>query len=169
MLYSRKTAQPFSSALLVIIFICLGLALPKAAQASGFNPLLETMLQSGLEQTIDEYAIPGAVMAVKDPEGNVAYFTTGLANTSTNAPMSTDLHFHIGSLTKTYVATAVLILVDQGILSLDDTIEKYLPGKVSRGSEITIRNLLQMRSGLGHYFQSDEFATLHYAPPPGRS
>lgn len=164
MLHTIRAVRPFSSALLVIILVCFGLALPKTAQASGFNPLLETMLQSALAQAVSEYAIPGAVMAVKDPEGNVAYFTTGLANTATNAPMTTDLHFHIGSLTKTYVATAVLMLVDQGILNLDDTLEKWLPGKVSRGSEITLRNLLQMRSGLGHYETNDEFAALHYAP-----
>lgn len=154
-------------AFLLLLIVTLSLPLPASAPAAGFNPQLQAMLQSALARGVTDYAIPGAVMAVRDPQGNVAYFTTGLANTATGQAVTTNLHFHIGSITKTFVATATLILVDQNVLRLDDTIEKYLPGKVSRGDEITLRNLLQMRSGLGQYGTTDDFSDKLLAPLRG--
>ena len=59
--------------------------------------------------------------------------------------------FRVGSITKTFTATVVLQLVDEGKLSLGDTLESRLPGVVPRGAEITIRQLLQHRSGLVNY------------------
>src|SRR5262245_63586216 len=64
--------------------------------------------------------------------------------------MATDLNMRIGSVTKTFVTTAILQLVDQGKISLDDPIGKYLPG-VPNGETITIRQLAGMRSGLFDY------------------
>ena len=65
--------------------------------------------------------------------------------------MSKDLYLAIGSVTKSYVATMVLQLVDDGLVKLDAPIGEYLPGLVLRENEITIRHLLEMRSGLGDY------------------
>ena len=59
--------------------------------------------------------------------------------------------FALGSVTKTLTATVVLQLVDEGQLGLSDTLEDHLPGVVPRGEEITIRQLLQHRSGLVNY------------------
>jgi CubicO group peptidase (beta-lactamase class C family) len=81
--------------------------------------------------------------------------TAGVADKATGrAARSGDL-FRIGSTTKTYVATVVLQLVGEGRLSLDDTVEHWLPGVVSGngndGSGITVRQLLQHTSGLFNY------------------
>jgi Tol biopolymer transport system component len=59
--------------------------------------------------------------------------------------------FRVGSVTKTFTATIVLQLVEEGALRLDGTLEDSLPGVVPRGDEITIRQLLQHRSGLVDY------------------
>jgi D-alanyl-D-alanine carboxypeptidase len=69
--------------------------------------------------------------------------------------MSRNLHFRIGSVTKTYTSTVVLQLYDEGLINLDDPIGKYLPGLVPQEDKITIRHLLEMRSGLGDYNNSE--------------
>ena len=61
-----------------------------------------------------------------------------------------DQRFRIGSVTKTFTATIVLQLVQEGTLRLDSTLEEHLPGVVPRGGEITIRHLLGHRSGLAN-------------------
>jgi Tol biopolymer transport system component/CubicO group peptidase (beta-lactamase class C family) len=62
-----------------------------------------------------------------------------------------DQRFRVGSVTKTFTATIVLQLVDERKLRLHSTLEDFLPGVVPRGNEITIRQLLQHRSGLVNY------------------
>jgi TolB protein len=62
-----------------------------------------------------------------------------------------DQRFRVGSVTKTFTATLVLKLVAEGRLRLDGTLEDHVPGVVPRGEEITIRQLLQHRSGLVDY------------------
>src|SRR5262249_30479615 len=74
----------------------------------------------------------------------------GVRDMASGAPMATDLVMRIGSLTKAFTVTAVLQLVDQGKLGLDDPISKYVPG-VPNGDAITIRQLAARRRGLFSY------------------
>jgi D-alanyl-D-alanine carboxypeptidase len=78
--------------------------------------------------------------------GNKSYVATA----GTRRPKA-DQRFRVGSVTKTFTATIVLQLVDEGKLGLGDKLEDYLPGVVPRGKEITIRQLLQHQSGLVNY------------------
>jgi D-alanyl-D-alanine carboxypeptidase len=78
--------------------------------------------------------------------GNKIY----VATTGTRRPKAAQ-RFRVGSVTKTLTATVVLQLVDEGQLGLSDTLEDHLPGVVTRGDEITIRQLLQHSSGLVNY------------------
>jgi D-alanyl-D-alanine carboxypeptidase len=64
---------------------------------------------------------------------------------------SADQRFRVWSVTKTFTATIVLKLVEEGALRLDSTLEDHVPGVIPRGDEITIRQLLQHRSGLADY------------------
>ncbi|MEU6858374.1 serine hydrolase domain-containing protein [Glycomyces sp. NPDC046736] len=77
---------------------------------------------------------------------------SGVAEEGTDRPVDPDGYFRIASTGKTIVATAVLQLVDEGALSLDDTVEQWLPGLVTGngndGAAITVRHLLQHTSGL---------------------
>jgi D-alanyl-D-alanine carboxypeptidase len=75
-------------------------------------------------------------------------------------PIAARDHFKVASLTKTYTATVVLQLVGEGKLSLDDSVQRRLPGVVPDGSKITIRQLLNHTSGLAD-FESD----LRYRKP----
>jgi D-alanyl-D-alanine carboxypeptidase len=73
----------------------------------------------------------------------------GVANIKTGGPASPDAAFRIGSISKMFVAVGILKLVAEGRIGLDDPVSVYLPGLLARGDEITIRELLEHRSGLG--------------------
>jgi len=72
--------------------------------------------------------------------------------------MHADQRFRIGSVTKTFIATLVLQLVEDGKLGLDDTVERRLPGLVPGGRAITVRHLLAHTSGLPDYVDNDRVA-----------
>lgn len=86
-------------------------------------------------------------MIVFVSEGDKEYVATGGARRPTG-----DQRFRVGSVTKTFTATIVLKLVEEGALRLSSTLEDHVPGVIPRGDEITIRQLLQHRSGLADVF-----------------
>lgn len=76
----------------------------------------------------------------------------------TAGPLSTE-HFRIGSITKTFVAAAILQLVDEGRVELDELIEAYLPATVPNGENITVRQILNHTSGLYDYMKGEGWST----------
>ena len=71
-----------------------------------------------------------------------------MADLRTGRPMRADLHYRAGSLTKALVATVVLQLVAEGRLSLRDTVERWLPGILPYGDQVTVEQLLRHTSGV---------------------
>jgi D-alanyl-D-alanine carboxypeptidase len=91
----------------------------------------------------------GAMVEVRDEHG-VWRGTSGVAEIGTTRPVPVHGRFRVGSITKTFVATAVLQLVDKGRLRLDDPVQKWLPDAVP-DARITVRQLLNHTSGLPDY------------------
>ena len=90
---------------------------------------------------------PGAIALVRD--GNQTFrVTSGYGNLEQKASMRPTDRFRIGSVTKTFVATVVLQLAGEGKLGLGDTVERWLPGIVPNGKQITVRELLNHTSGI---------------------
>ncbi|WP_329518855.1 serine hydrolase domain-containing protein [Spirillospora sp. NBC_01491] len=94
----------------------------------------------------------GVQARLSGPDGRNQIATSGVADLTTRRQVSPDGYFRIASVTKTFVATVILQLVGDGELSLDDTVERWLPGVVSGngndGRAITVRQLLQHTSGI---------------------
>lgn len=105
---------------------------------------------------------PGVMISVSGPKGSYtkAYGVSPASPAITSYPLSVNHKFRIGSLTKWFLGTAVLMQVDRGILSLNDTLEKWIPG-MPDGRNITIRHLLGMRDGLFE-FQAGNIGILPY-------
>jgi CubicO group peptidase (beta-lactamase class C family) len=80
----------------------------------------------------------------------------GSADAKSGAPNTVHTRFRLGLLTEPLTATAVLQLRDEGLLQLDDTIDRYLP-ELPRGNQITVRDLLAHRSGIPNYTDSPSF------------
>ena len=72
----------------------------------------------------------------------------GLANVELNVPATADTVYRIGSITKEFTAAAILLLVDDGKINLDDPLTRFLPEYPPQEREITIRHLLQHTSGV---------------------
>jgi D-alanyl-D-alanine carboxypeptidase len=93
---------------------------------------------------------PGAAARVRDEQG-VTQAASGVADLRSGRPMRPWLHYRVGSLTKPFVATVVLQLVAEGRLSLQDTVERWLPGILAYGDQVTVRQLLNHTGGVPDY------------------
>ena len=131
-----------------------------------FDVDIARQIQADLDAGIDQYNIPGAAIAVRSPDGATWFGASGLAIRETGTSMTPDTHVRIGSVTKTFTATVVLQLVDEDRLSLDDTIDDVLPiGIIVNSDRITVRQLLEMRSGLGSWDKDSTWMAVMYADP----
>ena len=125
---------------------------------------LGTELQAALDQTTEDLDISdlGVTVGVVTPEGKWSG-AAGISNLETQAATETDDLFNIGSTSKPFTAAVILKLQEQGKLSLDDTIDQWLPeiaAKIPDGENLTIRQILNGTGGLWDYFNdSDEFTT----------
>jgi len=151
--------------LIFLLAVPLGCVGTRAFSFSRVNPFLGQGIQKSLDAAVAEFKVPGAVLGIRDMDGNTRFWTSGTADLKSGKLMSKDLYFRIGSVTKSYTATVVLQLVDEGKISLDEPIGKHLPGLIPKENKITIRHLLEMRSGLGSYGTNEEFAKMAEAQP----
>jgi len=102
---------------------------------------------------------PSASIAVVR-DGRIAYVHAyGLATIEPSSPATTNMRYSIGSISKQFTAAAVLLLAEDGKLSLDDKVAKWLPD-LTRSNEVTLRQLLSMTSGYQDYWPQD------YVMPP---
>jgi D-alanyl-D-alanine carboxypeptidase len=141
-----------------------GGSLTSSAEASA--PLAAptaTRLDAAIGQAMTDASIPGAIVGIWGPAGDYVR-AFGVADKATQALMQTDFYSRIGSVTKTFTVTAVLQLVDQGKLALNDPITKYIAG-VPSGDKITLRELAQMQSGLITFDDVEQFVNSVLADP----
>ncbi|MFC5029457.1 serine hydrolase domain-containing protein [Streptomyces sp. DSM 41987] len=130
----------------------------------GLDPKLVARLNKAIEDVRKEARVPGVTVGLWLPGRGSYIRSTGVADKATGAPMKPDLNMRIGSETKTFTATAVLELVDQGLVKLDKPISTYLHG-VPDGEHITVRQMLEMRSGLFSYSADPDFARALFSDP----
>lgn len=133
--------------------------------ALGADNLDGAALQAGLETAISQYNLPGGALLVRSPTGNIWMGSAGLAEYDQGVAWRPTLRSGLGSVTKTFTSTAVLMLIDAGKLSLGQTVEDVLPGLLTVGDQVTVEHLLGMTSGLNHYETTDYFIqTMNAAP-----
>lgn len=107
--------------------------------------------QAQLESYRENTFAPGAILLVYREGEPLWVGASGKSNLEYQVPMRTNSQFRIGSITKVFVATAVMLLVEQGSLHLEDHLLNHLPkikGRISGAEEITIRHLLAHLSGI---------------------
>jgi D-alanyl-D-alanine carboxypeptidase len=104
--------------------------------------------------SLGAYDAPAVMYGVWDPGRGMALRTFGLADRNARLPASPDDSFRIASITKTFTATAVLLLVDDGKVQLDAPVARYvgdLVAPLAGGDTATVRRLLNMTSGFPDY------------------
>jgi D-alanyl-D-alanine carboxypeptidase len=110
----------------------------------------DAALDEAIRRGIKRASVPGAIVGIWHDDHAPYVRAFGVRDTASGQPMATDLYMRIGSNTKAFVVTCILMLADQGKLGLDDPIDRYVKG-VPSGDRITLRQLAQMRSGLYNY------------------
>ncbi len=105
---------------------------------------------------------PGCAVAVDQGGATVFQKGYGAANLAFDIPISPDTAFDIASTTKQFTAAAILLLAEDGKLSLDDDVHKYLPELADYGRSITIRQMLNHTSGLRDFVTLLMFADVDF-------
>jgi D-alanyl-D-alanine carboxypeptidase len=108
---------------------------------TGLRPLLQDVVAAG---------VPGVIARVQDGS-ETRLVAAGVSDLATGAALRPNDRFRVASITKTFVATVVLQLVEEGRLSLEEPVSRRLPGLLANGDTITVRQLLNHTSGLFNY------------------
>ncbi|MFJ5118369.1 serine hydrolase domain-containing protein [Kitasatospora sp. NPDC088548] len=142
--------------------VCLALAAPAVPAVASTVGAVDTVGTAGAENVAGTFgggqrqtALEGltragatsAIAEIRDRAG-VWRGTSGVSDQAAGAPVRGDGRFRAGSVTKMFVATTVLQLSGEHRLGLDDPVERYLPGLIPNGANITLRQLLNHSSGL---------------------
>ncbi|MEU4514182.1 serine hydrolase domain-containing protein [Nonomuraea wenchangensis] len=115
-------------------------------------------VRADLEKIVAGKGATAALARVSDENGTRTS-AAGVRDIKSGGRPSPNGYFRIGSVTKTFVATVVLQLVDEGELRLDDPIDRHLPGLVPDGERITVRRLLNHTSHLYDYMSEPGYST----------
>jgi CubicO group peptidase (beta-lactamase class C family) len=138
---------------LLLAFILAAVSTTSSAGSS--DETLSPLVDRTVTQLMREMKIPGVAVAVMRDGRIVKAAGYGVANLELNVPLTPQMVFHGGSLAKAFTATAVMMLVEEGKIGLDDKISKYLPEAPPAWNAVTIRHLLTHTSGIRDYFGED--------------
>jgi D-alanyl-D-alanine carboxypeptidase len=133
-----------------------------AVVEDGLDAATTEALNAAASTSFEETSAPGAVVAIRTPEGTWAA-TVGFQDWERTVPMTADVNQRVGSVTKTFTVTALLQLAEAGALSLDEPIEQYVPGMPN--GTATLAQLAEMRSGIPSYTFDEGFQTTLFSDP----
>ncbi len=136
---------------------------------AGPPPPLAEEIVAGWLDNLQAEGVPGAIVLIATPywEGT---WTRGTADLEAGRPIEAGDYFRIASISKTFTAVVVLQLVEEGLLSLEDTLDRFNGGfGVPLADRITVRQLMNHTSGLGDWTASTEYRTANCSQTPADS
>ncbi len=144
--------------------VLLSLAALIAATPALAKPLDTAAIDRAATEILKTTQVPSASIAVVQ-DGRIIY-THAYGMQAPGRPATTTARYPIASISKQFTATAILMLADEGKLSLDDTVGKYLPG-LTDADQITVRQLLSHTSGYRDFWPQDfGFAAMAHPVQP---
>ncbi len=138
--------------------------IPKGLVPATISPELSAALQATVDAERAAIPVPGISVAIRLASGEVWTGVSGNAALSPDRPVTPETEFGIASITKTFVTAVVMQLAQEGALSLDDPLAKYLPD-YPQAADITLRMLLSHTAGIFDYFTSPKYVGEVYADP----
>ncbi len=116
------------------------------AQQAGLLPATKAKLEAAVKDALAKSGIPGAQVGIVQ-NGKVVYTGAfGSARLAPATPVTTEMAFRVGSVSKQFTAAAAMVLAERGRLRLDDPVSTWFP-EFGHAGEITLRNLLNQVSG----------------------
>ncbi|HEX3369539.1 MAG TPA: serine hydrolase domain-containing protein, partial [Candidatus Cybelea sp.] len=159
------------AALAAALVLCLS---PRPAGSAGAGPSVNSAsVRAAIVAAVEKdrklfggkTPVPGVLIGVWDSQGNSYVHGFGYADLKAKRAMSAADHFRIGSNTKTFVVAVLLQLVDEGKLTLDDPLSRFSLGvKVPNAEHITVRELMEMRSGLFEAYDTPQVNKMEVKP-----
>ena len=138
-------------------FLRLAAALSFSVTASaGSDAALSQRVDAAVRTQMKDQGIPGVSIAVVRNGRVIKATGYGMANIELSAPVRPETIFEAGSITKQFTASAIMLLVEEGKVGLDDSITKYFPEAPQGWKSITIRHLLTHTSGIPDYWGDTE-------------
>ena len=122
------------------------------------DPALRSRIDRIASQVMEQRGVPSASIAVVKGGKLVFTHAYGKAHMEPEKAATPEMRYSIGSVSKQFTAAAILLLQEQGKLSLDDAVGKYVPD-LTRGNEVTIRQILSHTSGYQDYWPEDYLMT----------
>jgi len=122
------------------------------------DPALKARVDAIANGVLVQRGVPSASVALVKGGKLIYTHAYGLAHIDPNVKATPEMRYAIGSISKQFTAAAILLLQEQGKLSLDDAVGKYVPG-LTRGDEVTIRQILSHTSGYQDYWPEDYLMT----------
>jgi CubicO group peptidase (beta-lactamase class C family) len=152
MLKPALKRQSAALSLLLLLAACGGggtsVPLPSASTSGDASQAANAAVDTYVQSELQRQSIPGLALVVQR-NGQVVYAKGyGYASLEQAIPATTEQRFQIGSITKQFVAAAVMLLVEDGKMALDDQIGKYLGAVPAEWQAITVRQILTHTSGL---------------------
>jgi CubicO group peptidase (beta-lactamase class C family) len=122
------------------------------------DPALRNSIDRIATQVLEQTGVPSASVAVVQHGKLIYTHAYGKARLEPPMAATAEMRYSIGSISKQFTAAAILLLQQQGKLSLEDAVGKYLPG-LTRGNEVTLREILSHTSGYQDYWPEDYLMT----------
>ncbi len=153
----RRFRAPSPVAFCLTMALLAVTATARAADVNASAPFASgkrAAIDGALDKAFAASKAPGVVVGIWIPGEGSYVATRGVSDAKTKQPMRAEDHFRIGSITKTFTATLLLIFADEKKLGLDDPVSKYVAW-VPNGEKITLRMLADMTAGLHNYTEDD--------------
>jgi D-alanyl-D-alanine carboxypeptidase len=154
----RSFLAQFHRLAISILLIALHSSTARAQAEASLNSELREKIDKAAQEVLAQTGVPSASIAIVK-NGGIGYLHAyGFARLDPRTPAQSEMRYSVGSISKQFTAAAVLLLQEEGKLSLDDKVAKFIP-KLTRANEVTIRQLLSHTSGYQDYWPQD------YVPP----
>jgi len=138
----------------VALSVCVGCTVLQGQSVDTIDPAMKARVDSIAAGVMEQRGVPSASVAVVQGGKLVYTQAYGRAHIDPDKAATPDMRYSIGSISKQFTAAAILILQEQGKLKVDDPVGKYVPG-LTRGDEVTIRQILSHTSGYQDYWPED--------------
>ncbi len=125
-----------------------------APAASATAPSFDAQVDAAAAEVLKSTGVPSASVAIIRDDQVVLLRAYGQARLEPPAPATPSMRYGVGSISKQFLAAAVMLLAEQGKLSLDDPVAKYLPA-LTRANQVRLRDLLNHTSGYRDYWPQD--------------
>jgi len=152
--------------IIALLFLLEGCTKDSSPVSPATNPAWYENVDSSISQIMVTSGSPGAIVGIFENDKPLAVFAKGYSNIASLTKMKDDMKFRIASNTKTFTAITVQLLVEDNLIDLNKHLIDYLPNcGIQYAETITVRQLLNMTSGIASYNEQSQFVDVWNSNP----